>query len=82
MHLGTALDIMSSGADTRDPGLVSPSAYMFSSSHRDESEETADQRNEGTMGKKFGFSFSCAGTRRLHGQAKDVQGHRVLLILP
>jgi len=36
----------------------SPSASMFSSSHRDESKETADQRNEGTMGKKFGFSFS------------------------
>jgi hypothetical protein len=34
-----------------DPGIVSPSAYISSSSHRDESEETADQRNEGTVGK-------------------------------
>jgi hypothetical protein len=58
LHLGTALDSMSPGAGARDPGVVSPSAYISSSSHRDESEETADQRNEGTMGKKFGFSFS------------------------
>jgi hypothetical protein len=49
---------MSSGAETRDPGMVSPSASIFSSSHPDECEETADQRNEGTMGKKFGYSFS------------------------
>jgi hypothetical protein len=49
---------MTSGADTRDPGIVSPSAHIFSSSHRNESGETADQRNEGVMGKNLGFSFS------------------------
>jgi hypothetical protein len=37
--------------------MISPAAYISSSSHRNESEETADQRNEGMMGKKFGFSF-------------------------
>jgi hypothetical protein len=74
---------MSSGADTRDPGMVSPSAYMFSSSHRDESEETTDQRNESTMGKKFGLSFSW---RRALGvstaERKMSKAIGVLLILP
>jgi hypothetical protein len=82
-HLGTALDIMSSGAETRDPGIVSPSAFIFSSSRLDECDETADQRNEGTRGKKFGFSFSW---RRAHGvsTAKRKMSNAIggLLILP
>ena len=53
-----ALDNMTSGADTRDAGIVSPIAYIFSSGHRNESKDTADQRNEDTMGKNARLSFS------------------------
>jgi hypothetical protein len=51
------LDIKSSGAETRDPGIVSPSLCIFSSSHRNESEETAEERNQGIVRKRFDFSF-------------------------
>jgi hypothetical protein len=48
---------MTSGAGTSHPGIVSPGAYIFSSSLRDEFEETALERNDSTMGKKLGSSF-------------------------